>query len=152
MTGFVAARRLAVSRRLSSGDLVPVVSKLMPVVILASSAMQSTESTGSASALVAPHPQLSVAGRSELLLPLLSNGHGDGVNTGELIQEAISLPVEERALIADSLLRSLNPTESEIDREWGREARRRLAELRSGSVAAVPGQRVFGAIRDKFAE
>ncbi|MYF51685.1 MAG: addiction module protein [Gammaproteobacteria bacterium] len=48
--------------------------------------------------------------------------------------------------------RSLNPTESEIDWEWGREARRRLAELRSGSVAAVPGQRVFEAIRDKFVE
>ena len=74
------------------------------------------------------------------------------MNTGELIQEAISLPVEERALIADSLLRSLNRPESEIDREWGGEARRRLAELRSGSVPAIPGQRVFDAIGDKFAE
>lgn len=84
--------------------------------------------------------------------PKLPDSHGGNVNTGELIQEANSLPIEERALIADSLLRSLNCPMSEIDREWGREARRRLAELRSGSVAAIPGQRVFDAIRDMFAE
>ena len=73
------------------------------------------------------------------------------MNTGELIEEAISLPVEERALIADSLLRSLNRPESEVDQQWGLEAQRRLAELRSGNVKAIPGQRVFEMIREKFA-
>jgi len=65
------------------------------------------------------------------------------VNTKELIDKAVSLPVEERALMVDSLLRSLNQPESEIDRKWAAVAKRRLAELRSGAVQAVPGEKVF---------
>jgi hypothetical protein len=47
----------------------------------------------------------------------------------EIIQEAESLPVEERAMIIDSLLRTLNPPSSEIDAEWTEVAKRRLDEL-----------------------
>ncbi len=35
----------------------------------------------------------------------------------EIIQEAASLPVEERAIVIDSLLRTLNPPDTEIERE-----------------------------------
>ena len=61
----------------------------------------------------------------------------------ELIEEVISLPVEERAIVADSILRSLNPPESEIDHKWAQVAQRRLAELRSGEVRPVVGEQVF---------
>ena len=63
------------------------------------------------------------------------------MNAKELIREAVSLPVEERALVVDSLLRSINQPESAIDKKWAEAARRRLAELRSGSVEAIPGQK-----------
>ncbi|HBG95984.1 MAG TPA: addiction module protein [Chromatiaceae bacterium] len=72
------------------------------------------------------------------------------MNTKELIQQAIALPVEERALVVDSLLRSLNPPQSEIDAQWVVEAKRRLAELRSGKVEAIPGEAVFERIWDRF--
>ena len=72
------------------------------------------------------------------------------MNTKKLIDEAVSLPVEERALIVDSLLRSLNPSESEIDKKWAAIAKRRLAELRSGSVKTVPGEEVFEKIWKRF--
>ena len=72
------------------------------------------------------------------------------MNTKELIEQAIALPVEERALVVDSLLRSLNPPQSEIDAKWTKGARRRLVELRSGKVETVPGEAVFERVRERF--
>ena len=72
------------------------------------------------------------------------------MNTKKLIDEAVSLPVEERALIVDSLLRSLNPPESEIDKKWIAIAKRRLAEIRSGTVKTIPGEEVFEKIWKRF--
>ena len=72
------------------------------------------------------------------------------MKTKELIDEAVSLPVEERALVIDSLLRSLNQPESEIDRKWAAVAQRRLTEMRSGTVDAVPGEEVFEKIWKRF--
>ena len=69
----------------------------------------------------------------------------------ELIAEAISLPVEERAIVVDSILRSLNSPEGDIDRQWIVEAERRLDEVRTGRVKAIPGDRVFAQIRNRFA-
>ncbi len=78
------------------------------------------------------------------------SGGGKDMNTKQLIDEVMSLPVEERALVVDSLLRSLNRTEPHIDRLWAEEARRRLSELRSGRVQAVPGEEVFRRVRERF--
>ena len=72
------------------------------------------------------------------------------MNTKELIDEVVSLPVEERVMVVDSLLRSLNPPEAEIDKEWAVVAMRRLAEIRSGAVKPVPGQEVFDRVRERF--
>lgn len=68
----------------------------------------------------------------------------------KIIQEAESLPVEERAVVIDSLLRTLNPPSAEIDSEWIKVAKRRLAELRSGRVRAIPGNEVFAKIRNRL--
>lgn len=73
------------------------------------------------------------------------------MKTSELIQEANSLPVEDRVMVVDSLLKSLNPPEAEIDRKWADVAKRRLAELRSGEVKAIPGDEVFAKIWSRFA-
>jgi putative addiction module component (TIGR02574 family) len=68
----------------------------------------------------------------------------------ELIEEVISLPVEERAIVADSILRSLNPPESGIDHKWAQVAQRRLAELRSGKVKPIAGEQVFARVWKRF--
>lgn len=69
----------------------------------------------------------------------------------EIIREAESLPVEERLLIVDCLLRSLNPPEADVYRKWAEVARRRLAELRSGQVKPVPGDAVLDRIGERLA-
>ena len=68
------------------------------------------------------------------------------MKTKDLIAEAISLPVEERAIVVDSILRSLNPPDSDIDKKWAAIARRRISELRSAEIKAVPGEEVFSRI------
>jgi len=72
------------------------------------------------------------------------------LTTKELIAEAVSLPVEERTIVADSILRSLNAPESDIDQKWMTVAQRRLAELRSGQVKPIPGEQVFARIWKRF--
>jgi putative addiction module component (TIGR02574 family) len=74
------------------------------------------------------------------------------MKTGELIDEVISLPVEERARLVDTLLRSLNAPESAIDSAWVEVARHRLDELRAGRVEVVPGEAVFESIRHRYAK
>ncbi|MFO7976428.1 MAG: addiction module protein [Candidatus Hydrogenedentota bacterium] len=68
----------------------------------------------------------------------------------DLMDEAESLPVEERAMVADSLLRTLNAPEAEIDKKWAAIARRRLEEIRSGDAETVPGDQTFEKISRKF--
>lgn len=72
------------------------------------------------------------------------------MKTKDLIAEAMDLPVEERALLVDSILKSLNPPESDIDEKWATVARQRLRELRSGEVEAVPGDDLFQRIWKRF--
>ena len=72
------------------------------------------------------------------------------MKTTELIDEVASLPVEERARVVDTLLRSLNAPESAIDSAWMEVAQRRLDELRAGRVEAVPGEAVFARIRQRY--
>ena len=72
--------------------------------------------------------------------------------TDKIILEAELLPVEERLKVVDSLLRSLNPPDPEIDRQWIVEARRRLDEIRSGKVQPLPGARVIQRLRERFPE
>ena len=71
-------------------------------------------------------------------------------STTEIIHKATSLPVEERTMVIDPLLRTLNAPDPEIDRQWVTVAKRRLEELRSGRVNPIPGEEVFARIRQRF--
>lgn len=72
------------------------------------------------------------------------------MKTKDLIAEVTSLPVEERAIIVDSILKSLNPPESEIDKKWKEVAIRRVQEIRSGNAELIPGDEVFRKIQERF--
>ena len=74
------------------------------------------------------------------------------MSINNIIDEVLSLPVEESALIADSLLRSLNKPDKSIDAKWTETARRRLGELRSGKVKPVTGEEVFAKINKRFSK
>ena len=69
----------------------------------------------------------------------------------EIIQEATSLPIEERTMVVDSLLRSLNNFDPVIEQEWIAVAEQRLEDLRSGKAQGIPAEAVFAKIRQRFA-
>lgn len=73
-------------------------------------------------------------------------------STKKLIEEIESLPVEERARVADSVLKSLNPIDSEIEKKWMQTAERRLEEIQSGKVDSIPGEKVFEKIQERFSK
>ena len=68
----------------------------------------------------------------------------------EIVEQVESLPVEDRLLVVDSLLRTLNPPDAGIDRKWLEVATRRLAELGSGRVTPLPGDEVLARARKRF--
>jgi putative addiction module component (TIGR02574 family) len=68
----------------------------------------------------------------------------------ELINEAISLPVELRTRLVDELLKSLNPSQADIDALWAAEAERRIGEIESGKVNPIPGEQVFEELRKRL--
>ena len=74
------------------------------------------------------------------------------MNTKDLITKIISLPVDDRAMIADTILKSLNSPESAIDKKWIATAKRRAFELSSGKVQSIPGDEVFNKIWDRFSK
>ena len=74
------------------------------------------------------------------------------MKTTELLDEAISLPVEERAMLVDSLLRTLNSPYVDIERQWTDVAQHRLREFRSGEVKAVLGEEVFKRILGRLSK
>ena len=70
--------------------------------------------------------------------------------TDELMDEAMSLPVELRAQLIDKLLKSLNPAQAEIDELWAVEAEKRVADIEAGQVQPIPGEEVFEKVRKRL--
>ena len=66
----------------------------------------------------------------------------------QLAEEALALPTEQRALLADRLVESLDAAEaSRIDQLWTSGAKRRRDEVRQGRVRTIPGDEALARVR-----
>jgi putative addiction module component (TIGR02574 family) len=66
-----------------------------------------------------------------------------------LAEQAMKLPGESRARLADLLVESLDAEElGRIDRLWVAEAKRRRDEVRAGNVKTIPGDEARRRVRD----
>lgn len=71
----------------------------------------------------------------------------------QIADEALALPSEARALLADRLVESLDPAEDGYIRQlWMREARRRVDEVRRGDVKTIPAVEAFAQVRQAIAK
>ena len=67
----------------------------------------------------------------------------------KLIEQALNLPAEERAAVAERLLTSLEPELSSIDLLWAQEAEDRLDAYERGEIKAIPAEEVFNSIKNR---
>jgi putative addiction module component (TIGR02574 family) len=69
----------------------------------------------------------------------------------KLLQRALSLTEEERALLAGSLLESLDATtDADVEAAWQQEIARRLEELDQGRAKTIPWTEVRGHLSAKL--
>ena len=69
-------------------------------------------------------------------------------NFEEILRAALLLSPNERAMLADHLLASLDaPNQKEIDAAWAEEAKRRMRELDEGKVQPIDGEQVTRELR-----
>lgn len=71
-------------------------------------------------------------------------------STKEIVKHALDLPVEDRALLLDSLLKTFNSSNTDIDHKWAETAMVRLKEIRTGRVKPIPGKKIFEKVRERF--
>jgi putative addiction module component (TIGR02574 family) len=65
----------------------------------------------------------------------------------ELSEQARALPPGDRARLAEAILTSLDPAESEVEAAWDTELRRRIDEIDRGTVQLVPAGEAFAQVR-----
>lgn len=71
----------------------------------------------------------------------------------QLAEEALALPSETRALLADKLVESLESAAlSGSDQAWLAEAKRRRDQVRAGSVQTIPGEEAIAGLRRSLGE
>ena len=71
-------------------------------------------------------------------------------NAADILRDAKDLPVEQRVQIAESLLRSLNSPDADIERCWLETAQRRLRDVEEGTVQPIAGSDVGRKVRARF--
>ena len=64
-----------------------------------------------------------------------------------MIKQIESYPIEDRVMMADAIIASLNGVRPECEEAWADVAELRLAELRLGKVKGVAGADVFARAR-----
>ncbi|MBX3164111.1 MAG: addiction module protein [Bacteroidetes bacterium] len=65
------------------------------------------------------------------------------MKTKDILQEALSLPAEQRVQIAEDLLKSLNAPQKDNDKVWASLAEKRWEEIRQKKVKLIDGEEVF---------
>jgi putative addiction module component (TIGR02574 family) len=58
----------------------------------------------------------------------------------DLLRQALALPTEERAALANTLLNSLETANESVEEAWDSEVAGRIEDLKAGKAVTVPWQ------------
>ena len=65
------------------------------------------------------------------------------MSSEEILKQAMELKPEERFMIVEGLLKSLDEPDRNIDEIWAQEAERRLKAYRDGRLEGIPMEEIF---------
>ena len=65
------------------------------------------------------------------------------MDSKKILKEAMALKAEERFMIVEGLLKSLDEPDRKIDEIWAEEAEKRLKAYRDGKLKGIPLEEVF---------
>jgi putative addiction module component (TIGR02574 family) len=70
----------------------------------------------------------------------------------ELLEKALTLSTQERGLLIDRLVETLDndPAEEGVEAAWGDEIKRRVDDIRSGRVKTIAGEQVLRELAEEF--
>jgi putative addiction module component (TIGR02574 family) len=70
----------------------------------------------------------------------------------EVLEKALALSTQERGLLIDHLIESLDegPAEEGVEEAWDQEIKCRVDDIRSGKVKMIPGEQVLRELAKKF--
>jgi putative addiction module component (TIGR02574 family) len=69
----------------------------------------------------------------------------------QLMHDALELSVKERAKLAHILITSIDEMSDEnVSSRWDDELKKRVREIREGSVKGIPAEEVFARLEDKY--
>jgi putative addiction module component (TIGR02574 family) len=70
----------------------------------------------------------------------------------ELLEKALALSTQERGLLIDRLVETLDndPAEEGAEAAWDEEIKRRVDDIRSGRVKTIPGEQVLGRLKTRL--
>lgn len=65
------------------------------------------------------------------------------MSTKEILEQALRLKPEERFIVVEGLLKSLDEPDKKIDDIWAEEAEQRLRAYREGRIEGIPMEELF---------
>ena len=65
------------------------------------------------------------------------------MSSKEILGQAMALKPEERFMIIEGLLKSLDEPDQKIDEIWAKEAEKRLKAYKEGSLKGIPMEEIF---------
>jgi len=70
----------------------------------------------------------------------------------EVLEKALTLSTQERGLLIDRLVESLDdePVEEGVEEAWADEIKRRVDDVRLGRVKTIPGEQVLRELEEEF--
>lgn len=63
----------------------------------------------------------------------------------EILKQALKLPPDERFIVVEGLLKSLDLPDQKVDDIWAEEAEKRLKAYRDGRLTGIPMEEIFDA-------